>query len=72
MVGVEMVLPMYIQTIRGESAFQLGIDPFSRSHHDGDDRVPVTGRIFDKIRGQAAGCCRFVPAQLRIRCRWSP
>ena len=48
MVGVEMVLPMYIQTIRGESAFHSGMILFPGAIMMGI-MSPITGRIFDKI-----------------------
>ncbi|HAJ53793.1 MAG TPA: MFS transporter, partial [Lactobacillus sp.] len=48
MVGVEMVLPMYIQTIRGESAFHSGMILFPGAIMMGI-MSPITGRIFDRI-----------------------
>ncbi len=48
MVGVEMVLPMYIQTIRGESAFHSGLLLFPGAIMMGI-MSPITGRIFDRI-----------------------
>ncbi len=48
MVGVEMVLPMYIQTIRGESAFHSGLILFPGAIMMGI-MSPITGRIFDRI-----------------------
>lgn len=48
MVGVEMVLPMYIQTIRGESAFHSGLILLPGAIMMGI-MSPITGRIFDRI-----------------------
>nr|WP_125703868.1 MDR family MFS transporter [Lacticaseibacillus daqingensis] len=48
MVGVEMVLPMYIQTIRGESAFHSGLILLPGAIMMGI-MSPVTGNIFDRI-----------------------
>jgi EmrB/QacA subfamily drug resistance transporter len=48
MVGVEMVLPMYIQTIRGQSAFHSGLILFPGAIMMGI-MSPITGRIFDRI-----------------------
>lgn len=48
MVGVEMVLPMYIQTIRGESAFNSGLILLPGAVMMGI-MSPITGRIFDRL-----------------------
>ncbi|MCI1986820.1 MAG: multidrug efflux MFS transporter [Lactobacillus sp.] len=48
MVGVEMVLPMYIQTIRGQSAFHSGLILLPGAIMMGI-MSPITGRIFDRI-----------------------
>ncbi|WP_218841913.1 MDR family MFS transporter [Lacticaseibacillus absianus] len=48
MVGVEMVLPMYIQTIHGESAFHSGLILLPGAIMMGI-MSPVTGNIFDRI-----------------------
>ncbi|KAF1298171.1 multidrug transporter [Enterococcus sp. JM4C] len=48
MVGAEMVLPLYIQNIRGESAFHSGLMLLPGAVIMGM-MMPVTGRIFDKI-----------------------
>ncbi|WP_461225912.1 MDR family MFS transporter [Lacticaseibacillus suihuaensis] len=48
MVGVEMVLPMYIQTIRGESAFHSGLILLPGAIMMGI-MSPITGNIFDRI-----------------------
>lgn len=47
MVGAEMVLPLYIQNIRGESAFHSGLTLLAGSLMMGI-MMPITGRIFDK------------------------
>lgn len=48
MVGAEMVLPLYIQNIRGESAFHSGLMLLPGALVMGL-MMPITGRIFDKI-----------------------
>lgn len=48
MVGVEMVLPMYIQTIRGQSAFHSGLILLPGAIMMGI-MSPITGNIFDRI-----------------------
>lgn len=48
MIGAEMVLPLYIQNIRGESAFHSGLMLLPGALVMGL-MMPVTGRIFDKI-----------------------
>ncbi|WP_329608927.1 MDR family MFS transporter [Lentilactobacillus sp. SPB1-3] len=48
MVGVEMVLPIYLQTIRGDSALQSGLTLLPGALMIGV-MSPITGRIFDKI-----------------------
>lgn len=48
MVGVEMVLPMYITTIRGESALLSGMILFPGAIMMGN-LSPITGRIFEQI-----------------------
>jgi EmrB/QacA subfamily drug resistance transporter len=47
MVGAEMVLPLYIQNIRGESAFHSGLMLLPGALVMGI-MMPITGRIFDK------------------------
>ena len=47
MVGVEMVLPLYIQNIRGESAFHSGLMLLPGALIMGL-MMPITGAIFDK------------------------
>ncbi|MEE5988498.1 multidrug efflux MFS transporter [Ligilactobacillus equi] len=48
MVGVEMLLPLYIQNIRGESAFHSGLMLLPGALMMGF-MSPVTGRLFDKF-----------------------
>lgn len=48
MMGAEMVLPLYIQTIRGESAFHSGLILLPGAVMMGI-MSPITGRIFDRI-----------------------
>lgn len=48
MTGVEMVLPLYIQTVRGESAFYSGLMLFPGAIMMGI-MSPITGRVFDRI-----------------------
>nr|WP_269109162.1 MDR family MFS transporter [Lacticaseibacillus saniviri] len=48
MVGVEMVLPMYLQTSHGQSAFNSGLILFPGAIMMGI-MSPITGRIFDRI-----------------------
>jgi len=48
MVGAEMVLPMYIQTVRGESAFHSGLTLLPGAIMIGI-MSPITGRIFDRL-----------------------
>lgn len=47
MIGVEMVIPMYIQNIRGQSAFHSGLLLLPGALLVGI-MMPITGRIFDK------------------------
>lgn len=47
MVGVEMLLPLYIQNIRGESAFHSGLMLLPGALMLGL-MSPVTGRLFDR------------------------
>ncbi|WP_159723104.1 MDR family MFS transporter [Enterococcus sp. CSURQ0835] len=47
MVGAEMVLPLYIQNIRGESAFHSGLMLLPGALITGM-MMPITGAIFDK------------------------
>ena len=56
MVGVEMVLPMYIQTIRGQSAFHSGLILLPGAIMMGI-MSPVTGRIFDRIGAKRLATC---------------
>lgn len=48
MVGAEMVLPLYIQTGRGESAFHSGLTLLGGAVMMGI-MSPITGRIFDRL-----------------------
>ena len=48
MVGAEMVLPLYIQTVRGESAFHSGLTLLPGALMMGV-LSPITGRLFDRI-----------------------
>ena len=48
MVGAEMVLPLYIQSVRGESAFHSGLTLLPGALMMGF-MSPITGRLFDKI-----------------------
>ncbi|KRN93720.1 MDR family MFS transporter [Pediococcus stilesii] len=48
MVGAEMVLPLYIQTVRGETAFHSGLTLLPGALMMGV-LSPITGRLFDKI-----------------------
>ncbi len=56
MVGVEMVLPMYIQTIRGQSAFNSGLLLLPGAIMMGI-MSPITGRIFDRIGAKRLATC---------------
>ncbi|KRN89287.1 MDR family MFS transporter [Ligilactobacillus ceti] len=47
MVGAEMILPLYIQTIRGESAFHSGLMLLPGALVVGF-MSPITGRLFDR------------------------
>ena len=47
MVGIEMVLPLYIQNLRGESAFHSGLILLPGALMIGI-MSPITGRIFDR------------------------
>lgn len=47
MIGVEMVLPMYIQNIRGEDAFHSGLTLFPGALLIGV-MMPIAGNIYDK------------------------
>ncbi|TSO26659.1 MDR family MFS transporter [Lactobacillus sp. LL6] len=47
MVGIEMVLPLYIQNLRGESAFHSGLMLLPGALMIGI-MSPITGRIFDR------------------------
>ena len=47
MIGVEMLLPTYIQTIRGETAFHSGLMLLPGALMMGFMQ-PITGRLFDK------------------------
>ena len=47
MVGIEMVLPLYIQNLRGESAFHSGLILLPGALMIGI-MSPITGRLFDK------------------------
>ncbi|MHC9533429.1 MDR family MFS transporter [Dellaglioa sp. BT-FLS60] len=46
MIGVEMILPMYLQTVRGDSAFQSGLTLLAGALMMGV-MSPFTGRLFD-------------------------
>ncbi|MCI1922046.1 MAG: multidrug efflux MFS transporter [Liquorilactobacillus nagelii] len=48
MIGVEMVLPLYLQTVRGESAFHSGLTLLPGALMMGV-MSPITGQIFDRI-----------------------
>ncbi|MFD1672619.1 MDR family MFS transporter [Agrilactobacillus yilanensis] len=48
MVGVEMVLPLYLQTVRGESAFHSGLTLLPGALMMGI-MSPITGQLFDRI-----------------------
>lgn len=48
MMGAEMVVPLYIQTVRGESAFHSGLILLPGALMMGI-MSPITGRIFDRI-----------------------
>ncbi|GEN95350.1 MDR family MFS transporter [Pediococcus ethanolidurans] len=48
MVGVEMVLPLYLQILRGDSAFKSGLTLLPGALMMGV-LSPITGRIFDRI-----------------------
>ncbi|AEV94512.1 MDR family MFS transporter [Pediococcus claussenii] len=48
MVGVEMVMPLYIQIVRGESAFHSGLTLLPGALMMGI-LSPITGRLFDRI-----------------------
>lgn len=54
MIGAEMVLPLYIQNIRGESAFHSGLMLLPGALVMGI-MMPVTGRIFDKHGAKRLG-----------------
>lgn len=59
MVGIEMVFTLYIQTIRGESAFHAGLLLFP-----GAIAVAITsmisGRTFDKVGAKGMGLAGFI------------
>lgn len=48
MVGTEMVVPLYLQTVRGESAFHSGLTLLPGALMMGI-MSPITGQIFDRI-----------------------
>lgn len=48
MVGVEMVLPLYLQTVRGESAFHSGLTLLPGALLIGI-MSPITGQLFDRL-----------------------
>ncbi|MBZ2406084.1 MAG: MDR family MFS transporter [Liquorilactobacillus hordei] len=48
MIGVEMVLPLYLQTVRGESAFHSGLTLLPGALMMGI-LSPIAGRAFDRI-----------------------
>lgn len=48
LVGVEMVVPLYLQSVRGESAFESGLTLLPGALMMGI-MSPITGRIFDRI-----------------------
>lgn len=48
MIGVEMVLPLYLQTVRGESAFHSGLTLLPGALMMGVIS-PIAGRVFDRI-----------------------
>ncbi|WP_054670683.1 MDR family MFS transporter [Lentilactobacillus senioris] len=51
MVGVEMVLPIYLQTIRGDSALESGLTLLPGGALMIGIASPITGRLFDKYGG---------------------
>ncbi|MBT9672677.1 DHA2 family efflux MFS transporter permease subunit [Secundilactobacillus kimchicus] len=51
MIGFEMILPLYIQTVRGDSAFQSGLILLPGAVMMGI-MSPFTGRIFDQLGGK--------------------
>lgn len=48
MVGVEMIVPLYLQTVRGDTAFESGLTLLPGALMIGI-ASPITGRIFDKM-----------------------
>lgn len=54
MVGVEMLLPLYIQNIRGESAFHSGLMLLPGAMMMGI-MAPITGRLFDRFGARYLG-----------------
>ncbi|MDR0921321.1 MAG: multidrug efflux MFS transporter [Lactobacillales bacterium] len=47
MIGAEMVIPLYLQTVRGDSAFQSGLTLLAGAMMMGI-MSPITGRVFDE------------------------
>ncbi|MCH4172026.1 MAG: multidrug efflux MFS transporter [Lactobacillus sp.] len=54
MVGVEMVLPLYIQTVRGETAFHSGLTLLPGALMIGV-MSPITGQLFDRLGAKRLG-----------------
>lgn len=54
MVGVEMVLPLYIQTVRGETAFHSGLTLLPGALLIGV-MSPITGQLFDRLGAKRLG-----------------
>lgn len=73
MIGVEMVLPMYIQNIRGQDAFHSGLILLPGALMVGI-MTPITGRLFDKygvrrlaIAGLFIATCGTLPLMFLTR-----
>lgn len=73
MIGVEMVLPMYIQNIRGQDAFHSGLILLPGALMVGV-MMPITGRLFDKygirrlaISGLFIATCGTLPLMFLTR-----
>jgi MFS family permease len=47
MIGAEMVIPLYLQTVRGDTAFQSGLTLLAGALMMGI-MSPITGRVFDE------------------------
>lgn len=73
MIGVEMVLPMYIQNIRGQDAFHSGLILLPGALMVGV-MMPITGKLFDKygirrlaISGMLIATCGTIPLMFLTR-----